>query len=279
MDRFPESGIVVAALQRAADYLVARQTPSGGFCFYRWGGIEEPNLADTDHALSALQRLDLPVPNADRVAAFADRFRGSAQPDALLHLVGIDRALGRNPAADAALCGVVAALSPPASPQVDGGPVDVWLRRVRLFVDLRRRVGVACDGERLLADLERLLHGGGFGTPPNLIDTRTALEIADCCGRPLRRDDIRQFVDALQVPVLAFTSTLTSRMGRLDLIASGVASCALLGLPLRHRGDALRFILDCQSDSGGFANAPGALPDIERTAAAIDIVLELTANA
>lgn len=190
------------------------------------------------------------------MATFAGRFRDSAQPDALLHLVGIDVALGRKPEADAAFCGASGCLS-------------------------------ICDGElavRAVANgswptLGRLPYSGGFGTPPNLIDNGTTLEIAGRCGRPLRLDAIRQFVDVLHPSVLAFTSTLTSRMGRLDLIASGVAGCALLDLPLRHPGDALCFILHGWSDSGRFANAPGALPDIERTATAIDMVLELTANA
>ncbi len=268
---------VAQARQRATVYLLSRQTPSGGFCFYRWGGIEEPNLADTDLALGSLQRLGQTVPNPDAVQTFAQRFADSLQPDALQHRIGIDRALGQQPAQDGAMREAIAALPWPEPPT--GGASDAaasaWLSRTRRLVSLRRAVDLPVDGESLLAQLSRLVHDGGFGSPPNLLDTHAALDIAALCGRPLRREDVRRFVDGLQVPASAFTLTPLSRIARLDVIAAGVESCALLGLPLRYGGDALRFVLGCQTDGGGFALSPGALADIECTHAAVRLLQTL----
>lgn len=268
---------ILQARQRAAGYLLSRQTPSGGFCFYRWGGIEEPNLADTDLALDSLQRLGEAVPNLAAVQAFAQRFADSLQPDALQHRIGIARALGQRPAQDDALRQAIAALPWPEPPgKGDGDAASAWLSRTRRLVALRRAVDLPVDGEGLLTHLGRLVQEGGFGSPPNLLDTHAALDIAALCGRPLRREDVRHFVDDLQLPVLAFTLTPLSRIARLDVIAAGVESCARLGLPLRFGADALRFVLGCQTDGGGFAPSPGALADIECTHAAVRLLQTLT---
>jgi hypothetical protein len=267
---------VAQAQRRATAYLLSRQTPSGGFCFYRWGGIEEPNLADTAFALDSLQRLGQPVPNPDAVQAFARRFADARQPDALQHRMAIARALGQPPAQDDALRQAVAAMPWPEPPALGAGDaVSAWLRRARRWVALRRAVDLPIDEHGLLDALDGMVKDGGVGIPPNLLDTHAALDIAALCGRPLRREDVRQFVDSLQVPLLTFTLTALSRIARLDVIAAGVESCALLGLPLRYRADALRFVLGCQTAGGGFAPSPGALADIECTHAAVCLLQTL----
>lgn len=279
MDPLQTSVSITDALQRAADYLLGRQTPSGGFCFYRWGGIEEPNLSDTDHALAALLLLGRSLPNPGRVAAFLDGFAPSPQPEALMHLIKIGKALGRSPLHDEMLRRCVEELPWSTPPGATSTQIEGWLRRTRLIAALRRNMDLVIDGEHLVADVNALVHGGGVGSTPNLIDTQLALEISELCGRPLRRGDVRDFVDSLQIPVLGFTSTPTSRMGRLELVASGVASCRLLALPLRHREDTLNFVLDCQAENGAFANAPGALPDIESTHSGVVLLRCLAGSA
>ena len=275
MTQATSPGLIDDALQRAGDYLLGRETPSGGFCFYRWGGIEEPNLSDTDHALTALRLLGRTVPDPSTVRAFAARFRPTAQPDSLMRLLGIELALGRDPLDDPGLRRSIDALRWSEVPPADSTHVEGWLRRTRLVAALRQRVGLPLDSDRLTTALGRLMHGGGFGSTPNLIDTHVALEIADLCGRPLRRDDVRGFVDAVQIPAHGFTLTPSSRMGRLDLVVSGIACCHLLDLPVRHAADALNLVLACQAASGAFANAPGALPDIEHTHSGVVLLQKL----
>lgn len=40
--------------QRVRNYLLGRESPSGGFCFYRTDYLDEPSLFDTWHATAAL---------------------------------------------------------------------------------------------------------------------------------------------------------------------------------------------------------------------------------
>lgn len=62
------AGAAVLDHRAAADYVLRRQTPAGGFCFYRtpqWG-VEEPNAPDTLAALASLLLLGVepPAPEA-----------------------------------------------------------------------------------------------------------------------------------------------------------------------------------------------------------------------
>jgi hypothetical protein len=44
--------------QCACRYLLGRQSPTGGFCFYRSEYLDEANLFDTWHAVAALALLN-----------------------------------------------------------------------------------------------------------------------------------------------------------------------------------------------------------------------------
>lgn len=45
------------ALEQAADYVTSRQCCNGGFCYYRYADLEEPNLHDTYYAVAACELL------------------------------------------------------------------------------------------------------------------------------------------------------------------------------------------------------------------------------
>jgi ribonuclease BN (tRNA processing enzyme) len=47
---------------------------------------------------------------------------------------------------------------------------------------------------------------------------------------------------------------------------------ANLHVPVRHRADVLEFVLACQCNNGGFSRAPVALPDLELTHGALQII-------
>ena len=52
------------AVAEATAYLRGRQSYNGGFCFYRFEYLDEPNLRDTYHAIAALTLLGAEVPRA-----------------------------------------------------------------------------------------------------------------------------------------------------------------------------------------------------------------------
>lgn len=264
-----------AALQRAGTYLRGRQCPQGGFCFYRTEYVNEPNLADTYHAVAALARLDGSLPHLDRLRSFLLGFAHAEQPANLFHLTATARLLDPHYVPDDRTRARIAALSvspapPPASTRLGG-----WLVRTRHIVRVQRTFGLLPDPTAIAAQVEGLAHDGGFGPGPNLVDTCHAIEILAACGIRSERPAVSAFVDSLQSEACGFTITRNSWSPRLGVVHAGVRSCRLLGLRIRHPAHVRDFVLACQTAHGGFAGAPDALPDIELTHAAVDVLLAL----
>jgi hypothetical protein len=64
---------VQSAMAKAETYIRSRQSPEGGFCFYKSDYVDKPNLYDTYHAIAALSLLGAEVPSTDLVVQFVDR--------------------------------------------------------------------------------------------------------------------------------------------------------------------------------------------------------------
>lgn len=238
---------IVSACHCAASYLEGRQSPGGGFCFYRTDYLDEPNLCDTFHAVSALTRLGRSMPQHERVREFLGPFCASHQPGILFHLISALRILQPDADVPDRVGAAIDALSvtplPPPGRQVTG-----WLERTRLVARLKHLSGDERAVRCAASLVARLRNGGGFGVAPNVTDTWLALDVLAVYGDDhLQAGDIRAFIDAVQKGPAGFTC------------------CRLLDLRIHHRDHVLRFLCGCQASSGGFAPSPGALPNIELT--------------
>lgn len=249
------------AAARAAGYLRDHQSGAGGFCFYRWGGIDEPTLHDTWRALAIFHLLSLEVPRRDEVLVFLRGFDGGGFDD-LYHLASAFDLL--DVTLDPDMRGSIDRLDALAALADEHLPVAARLDRAQRIVVLRRRLA-ALDDEGIAERVLALRHDEAWGDKPNLADTWTALAILDACGEHDFDDAARRFVDDLQVPSFGFTATRDSLYANLDMVYAGIRACAVLQLPLRYANDALGCVLACQSDNGGFARTPDALPDFAFT--------------
>lgn len=251
-----------AAAQRAQTYLCGRQSPGGGFCFYRWMGVEEPTLRDTWHAVAALTLVGAEVPRRDEVEAFLRAFDATGLDD-LYHrafaLGGLGTVIERQQLER------IASLDACTELANDHVPVSERLKRTLRIIRLQRRF------VELLAPLviaERVLDmcwDGGWGDKPNLCDTCVAISILDACGGNVVLRDVRTFIDALQISAFGFTATRDSTYAPLEVVHAGLRACSLLQLPIHHLSDAVGCVLACQSSNGGFARTSDALPDIALT--------------
>lgn len=278
------------AAARAVEYVRGHQSPEGGFCFYRWGGIDEPTLHDTWRALAIFALLGLEVPRRDEVLAFLRDFDGEGF-DELHHLaLALDLLTVE---LDANLRERIARLDAPTALADGKVPVGSRLVRAQRIVMLQRRLGslddpgrmvesvcepvghppdqvrvqpnLPIDSRRIVERVRALRHGEAWGDKPNLADTWSALAILDACGEHDLDDATRNFVDDLQVASFGFTATRDSLYANLDTVYAGIRAAAVLELPLRYANDTLGFVLACQSDNGGFARTPDALPDFAFT--------------
>lgn len=260
-------------LTHAADYLLGRQSPSGGFCFCRTFGIEEPNLFDTYHAVAALDRLGCAVPRQAALLGFLRAFASHEQLSALYYRAFTLQRLGRADLVEADAVHRVILQSPP----VQRVPLAAALRRLRQGVWLKRHFGGSVDIDILVTRVRALQRDGGFGDKPNLEDTAAALSVlAELDALDHRTAaSAREFVNARQVAGFGFTLTRDSLTPSLNTIRAGIEACDLLGLPVCFGPDIERFVRVCQTADGGFARVPQALCEIESTHHAVWILQRL----
>ncbi|WP_432263601.1 prenyltransferase/squalene oxidase repeat-containing protein [Cupriavidus sp. TMH.W2] len=259
-------------VQPATAYLTARQSPGGGFCFYRGPYLDEPNLADTYCAIRALRLLGQAVPHKARTLAFLHAFDGFDQP-AQLHARAmglLSLAPGWRP--DSRLLASIHALRIAPAPAAGAAELHGWLSRTRPIARLKHAFDGITEAPTVRAWIVAAGRDGGYGERPNLWDTWLALDIAYCCGARVDRQASLAFVDRLQVPPYGFTAVKGSVLGNLEMVFAGVRCCALLGVPVRFAAQARSFVCACQTGKGGFARSPGALPNIELTYRALWIL-------
>jgi len=254
------------ALRRARDYALEKQSPGGGFCFYRGYYLEEPNLADTWHGIAVLADL-LGVGLARRLehADFIARQAVEPQPFALYYRIRGLLMLGMADPAQADVKRVVAALRAdppdPARPYLFG----TALQRLRCVLWSRRHLGMDVATDRWVDALLAMANAdGGYGTPSNLLDTEAAVAVLELCdAKPCPATSA--FVSSMGDPQFGFRLTATSRSPNLETVHAGITSCRRLDLGIPHASAATAFVLSCQTGSGGFARTADALPDLALT--------------
>jgi hypothetical protein len=258
------------AAAAAADYLRGRQSADGGFCFYRWMGVDESNLHDTWHAVAALALIGVAVPRADATATSLDGYT-TLVPEAIyqraftLDRLGMaSRLSGRDREA-------IGKLDPAALPS-GNVPTTARFKTLLRVLCLRQRFAPLTPAATIADGIVRQQHEGGWGDKPNLDDTWLALAILHTLNAPAARSAACDFVDAVQVPSFGFTATRDSMAASLETIRAGVGACMLLDMPVRHLDRALDYVLACQSNDGGFARTPDALPDIDHTHCALHVL-------
>lgn len=260
-----------AATAHATEYLLSRQTDAGGFCFYRCDYLDDANLLDTYHAIAALTLLGEQMPRVDAVVQFLAHV-APLELNALYYCTGSLDLLGHAASIDADWIQRIRQMRITSFPAKKSGAFGGWLASTRRILRMQRRFAQLQQDDRIVRFIEAQRIDGGYGDKPNLCDTYLCLSILDLLTTRIARDDTQAFVDSLQVPSFGFTATRDSQLANLDVIQAGTKSCALLGIPIRYRTDVLESVLACQTSNGGFSRSSGALPNVEQTHRALQIL-------
>jgi len=283
------------AIALAQAYIRGRQSRTGGFCFYRHGYVDEPSLGDTYYAVASLKLLNSEVPSAQKTAAYV----GSARIFGLTYLYycafTLDL-LGRGSRVGEAALEQIRKMTIAVPRELATADMSAWLESVRKTIRLQQRFimrareiapmrgprgGQSATPQRIMAEVQQyspvayfvgdLMKQGGCGVLVNLWDTYLALSIGSLLGLQIP-DSSSAFVDALQLPPFGFTVTTQSVTASVDAMYAGVSCCKHLELPVRYEREVLEFTLACQSTDGGFAYVPGALPNLEFTYRALQVI-------
>jgi len=261
----PHDPRLIEACDRARGYLLERESPDGGFCFYRTADLEEPNLFDTWHAVAALALLGAVPAHRTRLIRFVAEQGVVGELYSLYYRARILHALGVADTERAAVRALVAERAPCLPEEADAAAFSSTLDRLRMTLWLKRHAGTPFPARRIADALRAVEHPkGGYGVPANLLDTRAALAILALCQQRVAHRT-NEFVSRLAVPGLGFRLTDDSLTSNLETTCAGLACARRLWLTVPVEADAIGFILACQSVNGGFARAPGALPGIGLT--------------
>lgn len=284
------------AVAAAKVYVLDRQSPSGGFCFYRTSGLDQPNLGDTRFALGALRILGAPTPHAELTVEFLRQSRLFGLNYLYAYALALEY-IGMSSHLSADRRDQISALTVTLPGPLYQVETSKWLERARKTIRLQLRhpgstggsvdqLDLASSSRRSLNPdrttryshvarfIENLQKNGGFGDSPNLWDTYLALSVWSQLGVTAVPENIA-FVDSLQQRPFGFKMSHASSMGSLDVLYAGVRCCQLLHLRVRYEDEILKFVLACQLASGGFARAPVALANLEYTYRALAIVAAL----
>lgn len=271
-------GIDVEACYR---YTRSRQTRQGGFCvyLYRAWGVEEPNTPDTHAAVAILRLLDRTVPEVERCIGWLQAQQDSAggYPTLVIGSAALKtlQLLGGQPLRDPCRFlkhqARVLHLTNPAHLQFPGQLASAW-QCIALWQDYGLTVTEQMR-QALAAGLRRLRGDhGGYGAPgPNLLDTAAAVALAAALDVPVDREMLayaRQCErppSGFNITPLAGSSSLESQHAGLQVLRH---FHALPGDPALIRG----YVARCQTASGGFGRAPGAIPRLDDTLRALEIL-------
>ena len=254
---------VTLARARARTYVLSRQSSQGGFCAYRSDLLDEPNLSDTWHALASLALLDTPVPDSSACARFVTALPVEEQAHALYYRVRILRALQcPDPKADQVREAIDALVARVPSRHTPPAQVSGRLDALRHVVWLRRYAGPQQSFTELVrAVLQLQSSQGGFPHPPDLVTTQAAWAVLRLCGVDVP-PGVAEYVQCLATPGYGYRLTNHSLSPNIETLCAGVQCATWAQRPVAWANDALRFLLACQGGRGGFARAPGALPDL-----------------
>lgn len=269
---------VNASRGHARRYLLVRQSPSGGFCFYRSTYVDEPNLGDTWHAVAALLLLGELPPHREALFNFVCAQPIGRQLYALYYRTFTLEALGSADPDRAAMEASVRALALKLRDFTPHSHVSGQLERLLFTLQLKAYFKMTFAADEVAAAMSGMeQRTGGFGFPPNIIDTQLALSILSLCGHKASARTT-EFVSRLAGPGYAFRLTENSLSPNLEIVCAGIGRCEQAGMPVPYSADAAAFILACQTGNGGFARAPNALPDIKLTHLALQGLASLSGN-
>jgi hypothetical protein len=284
-DRSPWDGIDADACCR---YVVGRQTRGGGFSFYAhqdWG-VEEPNSPDTYAAIAALQLLGAVVPNAGRCKDWLNDQQepSGAYPTLVIGHAALKalRFLAAEPRYDPRP--FIRRWDSILRPTRARKPPPGWLADLLRWIELCTDFGIAPSAEmhgQVSAALAAVrCEGGGYGSPgENLADTARVLELSARFGLDAP-GGILAYARQCEAPPFGFNITPVGAGSNLETLLSGMRILRYYEVEPSDPEQIRRYIAACQTGTGGFGRAPGAIAQLTETLRALEVLILLaTADA
>lgn len=266
-------------LTDTAAYIRGRQTPEGGFSFYRAWGIEEPGAADTWYAVATLAALGTgPERREDCINWLWERQDADGGYPGLAtawHVTGALAHLSAAPRHSPADW-----LAPYSGYLFDGlaegDDTGEFLLNLARYVELRNRLSLGLE-PRYVAAVEAALvrlrdENGAFPRgAANLVDSAVALRLISAAGL-LGDRRLLEYALACEDPVCGFRAAIEGQSTHLEVLAAGIAIMQHFGAAPTYPRALLNLVTACRHRDGGFGRHIGAVVTLRDTCLAVYVI-------
>lgn len=265
-------------------YTLGRQTSEGGFCFYaypQWG-VEEPNAPDTYAGVEICATLGRPVPELQRCKRWlrAQQDGSGGYPTLIIGYAALRalHRLGAGPERDPRpFLRATAERLRLDKPLARRGPgwlrdalrcVSLWkVHGIAITVDMRSAIGSALAS--LVGD------EGGYGVcGSNLPDSAHGLGLALAVGLPAP-PQVLVYARLCERAPHGFNVTSHARSSSLECQRAGLRILRHFGACPGEPEQIRSYVASCQTATGGFGRAPGAIARLDDSMRAVQVLAML----
>jgi len=251
-------------IARVIDYTKARRCRRGGFCFYRF---EEPNGSDTYYAIAIFKILGASFHDDKTIRYLIEQQNedGSYKSifSAYYALLSLSL-IGEHPAHDPSV--YLLEHFNHYRFDAEGLPAEVVtpFKRLLFLIDLCSGLGINIPQNKKKEIINFVLSfqraDGGFGHGlSSLVETEQAASILRLLDyHPVKDLNIEEFIKSCETPVSGFSGVPKSSLTFIEYINSGIRASDLVGYRPRYVDECFRFIVGCQTKTGGFSRGYGS---------------------
>lgn len=249
---------------RLIDYTKTRRCRRGGFCFYR---LEEPNGSDTYYALSIFKILGVAFHDDNTIRYLIEQQNEDGSYKSLFSAYYVLLSLslmGEQPAHDPSAYVLEHFKHYRFDVQSLPAEVTALYKRLLFLIDLCSGLGIDIPQEKKKEIIDFVLsfqrNDGGFGYGlSSLVETEQAASILRLLDyHPVKDLNIEEFIKSCETPISGFTGVPKSSLTFIEYINSGIRASELVGYRPRYVDECFRFIIGCQTKTGGFSRGYGS---------------------
>lgn len=270
-------------IEKAIDYVMARQCRGGGFCFYR---LDEPNGLDTFSALSILKVLDVSFKDKKTIAYLQNMQHGDGSYDSIFAaFYSLKSLLLLNKKSKQDSWPYILKHIRYGRVDAEKMPAEITsvFRRMVFLVDLYVTFKRNTDKqiEYNLQDFVLYFHNEdkGFGHHQSTLgETSKALVLLSWLNYPVQELHTIDFIKQCETPTCGFTDIPNTSLSYLEYIHAGVLAALITDSRIRYFDRCVDFIRHCQNRTGGFSRIMhGGIATLEDTFYAVHALKLLSA--
>ncbi len=255
------------------NYIVKRRCHKGGYCFYRQ---EEPNLSDTYFALASQKMLGIESGDEKTLNFIHNTQRSNGSYFSITYAYYALKSLsilnGKPLYSPEFFILINLRLYHPKN--LLPGTSSVF-RNLLFVISLMNTLDLVIPPDSREFVIEFVLsfqnRDMGFGVEHStLLETSHAINILNSIDYTFEQLETSSFISKCEHSVFGFTNIPSTSLSYLEYIHAGLVISQLLDYEINHFSQCRDFVLNCQTNKGGFARCVGGIATLENTFYAVN---------